>query len=68
MKKVIKILFVPTLFVGIAVSYVYFGIFEQKINTGGKKEIYFYLKSNSSFDDLVDALFEDKIQQLKIFH
>lgn len=61
MKKVIKILFVPTLFVGIAVSYVYFGIFEQKINTGGKKEIYFYLKSNSSFDDVVDALVEDKI-------
>ena len=61
MKKVIKILFILALFVGVAVSYVYFGIFEQKINTGGKKEIYFYLKSNSSFDDLVDALVDDKI-------
>ncbi len=66
MKKVIKILFILALFIGIAVSYVYFGIFEQKINTGGKKEIYFYLKSNSSFDDLVDALFEDKIVSNKV--
>ncbi len=61
MKSIIKILFVLALLVGAGASYIYFGVFEQKINTGEKEEIYFYLKSNSSFDDLIDALVEDKI-------
>ena len=65
MKKIIKILFVLGLLVGIAVSYVYYGVFEQKINTGEKEEVYFYLKSNSSFDDLVEALVNEKIVSSK---
>jgi UPF0755 protein len=65
MKKIIKILFVLALLVGVAVSYVYYGVFEQKINTGEKEEVFFYLKSNSSFDDLVNGLVESEIVSSK---
>jgi UPF0755 protein len=65
MMKIIKILFVLALLVGVAVSYVYFGIFEQKINTGEKEEVYFYLNSNTTFDDLVNGLVENEIVSSK---
>jgi len=59
LKKIIKISFVLLLLVGTAVAYVYFGVFEQKVNTDGKESVCFYVKSNSTFDDLVNGLVEN---------
>lgn len=65
MKKMFQLLFVLALIFGATLTYVYFCVFEQKINTGDKEEVYFYLKSNSSFDDVVDGLVDGGIVSSK---
>jgi len=65
MKKMFQLLFFLALILGAILAYVYFCVFEQKINTGDKEEVYFYLKSNSSFDDVMDGLVERKIVSSK---
>ena len=65
MKKMFQLLFVLVLISGATLAYIYFCVFDQKINTGDKEEVYFYLKSNSSFDDVVDMLVEREIVSSK---
>ena len=65
MKKMFQLLFFLALILGAILAYVYFCVFEQKINTGDKEEVYFYLKSNSSFDDVMNGLVERKIVSSK---
>lgn len=64
-KKLIKILSVLMLLVALAVAYVYYGVFEQKVNTKDQSSVYFYVKSNSTFEDLVDGLVENEIVSSK---
>tara|TARA_B100000795_G_C22803069_1_gene443022 strand:- start:3496 stop:4527 length:1032 start_codon:yes stop_codon:yes gene_type:complete len=65
MKKIVKISSLLLLLVGLAVAYIYFGVFEQKVNTDGKESVYFYVKSQSTLDDLVDGLLQEKIVDSK---
>jgi len=56
MKKLFKYLGVIALIGSVVIAYIYFGIFEKKINTGDSKTAYFFIKSNDQFEDVMKNL------------
>ena len=42
----------------VIVSYIYWGIFQKKINIGEKESVFFYIKTSDRFQDVIHNLNE----------
>lgn len=63
MKGIIKFT-VSVLIVGLLVAgYLYFGVFKKTINTNDQPHVYFYIKSNDKFENVIERLNEEKITE-----
>lgn len=56
MKAIIKIAAVLLLLVGAVGAYVWFGVFQKNITTKGNEKVYFFIKTNDGFEEVMTAL------------
>lgn len=60
-KKLIGFVVISIVLAGLVGAYAYFGIFKKEINTGEKESVFFYIKSNDSYEDVVSNLAKEEI-------
>lgn len=61
MKKLIGFAGLMLVIAGVISCYIYFGIFKKEIATNDQESIHFFIKTNASFDDVIEGLEKEGI-------